>query len=375
MQTNQVGLEENGKNSGKKGKTMLPFTEKKYIDPIPTDVDCVLGADIGGTNSNFGIFEKTNDKLKLILSLHFKSQEITDFTKFVADTLSYLEKKYGLFITHSCFAAAGVVSEHRDRCKPTNLDFTIDANELIQKTSLECATLANDFEIIGHGLMLLKKNGVVQVKKGSARKNAVRVILGAGTGLGKCILQWHESLKRFMPMPSEGGHADFAAQTQEELGLIDFIESTEQRTCNISWEDVLSGNGIIRIYNFFRARNSNQPANEELKKNGLHPDKIFASRNLDDHARQTFRLYTTLYARCAKNFALDALGLGGVYIAGGIASKNLELFERPEFLQEFVNCGKQKDLLKKVPIFVITDYNVSLYGAAQFMLLEKTCIS
>ncbi|MCK5632141.1 glucokinase [bacterium] len=353
---------------------MLHFEKKEYTKKIPTNIECVLGADIGGTNSNIGIFYNTNKSLKLLFSLHFKSQEIINFTDFTNDILLYLKKTYSISIKRSCFAAAGPVAEHRNKCKPTNLNFVIDADQLIKNTDLECATLANDFEIIGHGLMLLEPEKLIQIKQGKIRKTSARIIVGAGTGLGKCILQWHEKFKRSMPMPSEGGHADFSAQTQEELDLITFIQQTEHRNCNISWEDVLSGNGINRIYKFFSQQGNNKNIHKKIKDNGLHPDKIFANKDLDAYSKKTYELYAKLYARCIKNFALEALALGGIYIAGGIASKNLELFKQKLFINEFLNCGKQAGLLKNIPIYVIADYNVSLYGAAQFMMLEKTCL-
>jgi glucokinase len=214
----------------------------------------------------------------------------------------------------------------------------------------------------------------VLINSGKARKYANKIILGAGTGLGKCILYWDKHKNRYMPLASEGGHADFAPQTQEELDLALFIKKKEKFSCNISWEDVLSGCGIQRMYRFFQSRNKKAFSDPEFNMNGGPlPDEIFKSRNGDEHSQKTFELYTKLYARCAKNFALDALALSGVYIAGGIAAKNLPLFELPGFMQEFVNCGKQSDLLKQVPVYVITDYNVSLYGAAEFMILEGMC--
>ena len=128
------------------------------------------------------------------------------------------------------------------------------------------------------------------------------------------------------------------------------------------------------MYAFFKSRDSNAIVSEEIAAHGLHPDEIFNRRSADQHCWNTFQLYTTIYARCAKNFALDALALGGVYLAGGIAAKNLQLFEEPSFMQEFTDCGKQKEILKQIPIYVITDYNVSLYGAAQYLMVEDMCI-
>ena len=191
--------------------------------------------------------------------------------------------------------------------------------------------------------------------------------MGAGTGLGKSILRWIDERDRYIPVASEGGHADCAVQTRLELDFIDFIRQEESRDCNISWEDVLSGYGIQRMYRFFSARNGLSDGKN------ISPDEIFARRSDDKRAWQTFELYTILYSRCAKNFALDSLCLGGLYVAGGIAAKNVQIFELPAFYAEFINCGKQAELLKNIPIWVIADYNVSLYGAAEYLILEKKC--
>ena len=342
---------------------MLEFKEVKYVDEVPRNIEYILGADIGGTNSNFGIFKLVDKELELILSVHFKSKHIDKFVSVVKDVLSYLEKTYNIAIKKSAFAAAGVVKENR--VKPTNLSFVVDADEILNKTGLTYVFLVNDFEIIGYGLGGIDQKDLVNVSKGASLPHANKAVLGAGTGLGKCILVWNKQLGRYIPSASEGGHADFSAQTQMELNLVEYIQKTEQRTCNISWEDVLSGDGIVRIYKFFQKHNGIQNGNK-----APHPDEIFNARTRDKNSLDTFELYTKFYARCAKNFALDALALGGVYIAGGIAAKNLPLFELDAFKDEFINCGKQMELLKQVPVYVITDYNVSLYGAATYILLE-----
>ena len=346
---------------------MVSFKEVVYIKQVPKNIECILGADIGGTNSNFGIFRSPDDKLELIFSLHVKSKEITRFVDVVNDLFDYVKQKYGITFKQAGFAAAGVVSQDQDYVKPTNLTFAIDAKELLEKTSLSCAFVVNDFEVIGYGLEGIDPKDLVQVKKGTPVARANKAIVGAGTGLGKCILDWNKYAGRYIPISSEGGHADMAPQTQLELDLATYIRQTEQRTCNISWEDVLSGDGIQRMYRFFSS------ASAASKGNGPHPDEIFNSRHEDEYSWKTFEFYTLFYARCAKNFALDALARGGVYIAGGIAAKNLPLFQLPVFANEFVNCGKQMELLKEVPVYVITDYNVSLYGAAAYMQLESMC--
>lgn len=351
---------------------MFTIKEVVYVETLPTNVVCVLGADIGGTNSNFGVFQLIGARPLLLLSLHVKSKEVTHFPDLVIAILTLLKEKYSISILHACIAAAGVILRNRTWCKPTNLPFIIDIQEVKQLTNLSYLVLANDFEVIGYGLPAINQKDLVLVNNGIELPHANKAIVGAGTGLGKVILLWSIHHNRYVPVASEGGHADFVPQTQEELELTQFIKQSEQWHCNISWEDVLSGNGISRIYRYFRAKHNHIAANKSLEVNGgPHPDEIFKSRLLDKHAWNTFVWYSLFYARCAKNFALESLALGGIYIAGGIAAKNLELFQQKEFMQEFYNCGKQQHLLAQIPIYVITDYNVSLHGAVYYLLYQE----
>lgn len=350
---------------------MVEFREQLYNKPIPRNRKVIIGADIGGTNSNFGIFDTHDTKPNLLFSLHTKSKEIKDFAALVKDVMSYVKEKYNLTIDHALFACAGVVSPNKDFNKPTNLDITIDAHTIKKVTGLHCVYIVNDFEVIGYGLDLINPKGLVPINKGKKWLHAQKAVIGAGTGLGKCTMVWDRAVNRYVPVVSEGGHADAALQHPLEFELADFIQKTERRSWNISWEDLLSGDGIQRIYKFFhtRADKKDHQTNEKVP----HPDEIFKSRTHDKHSADTFNLYTVLYARCAKNFTLDALALDGMYIAGGIAAHNLPMFQLPAFMREFVNCGKQGRLLQEVPLYVITDYNVSLYGAAYYLYIEDVC--
>ncbi|HRN78212.1 MAG TPA: glucokinase [Candidatus Dependentiae bacterium] len=347
----------------------MQFREVVYVDYVPRNIECILAADIGGTNSNFGLVQLVDGKINLLFSLHIKSQNITNFISIVQELIKYVQDKYAITIRFSAFAVAGVASVARDYAKPTNLDFAISSKEILEHTHLSCAFVVNDFVVIGYGVDQLDPKKLVKVNEGHVRAYANKAVLGAGTGLGKCIMMFNYELGWYEPSASEGGHADFPAQDQLELDLIQYIHKKEQRVCNISWEDVLSGNGIKRIYSFFLARAHGNAHDHQSP----HPDEIFNARNQDEYAKNTFDLYAKLYARCAKDLALNALALGGVYIAGGIAAKNLPLFQQEIFLHEFVNCGKQQELLKEVPLYVITDYNVSLYGVAAYMILEGMC--
>lgn len=343
---------------------MYIFKKIVYVQNIKQN-NYFLGADIGGTNSNFGFFTIIDGKLVLCFSWHYKSQKIDNFTALVQDLLVQVKNEYGVVITIACFGAAGVVLPEQDFCKPTNLSISISVQELIENTFLKEVFLLNDFSVIGYGMRYVAADDMHFVQKGIAYDRANRAIVGAGTGLGKNILHWSDDLNDYVPVASEGGHADCVAYTTVELEIFDFIQQEIKKSCPVSWEDLLSGNGIQRIYRFFSKTNGIADGKNIL------PDEIFMHKNDDQRARQTCELYTILYARCAKNFALEALSLGGLYIAGGIAARNIDIFKQEQFYTEFMRCGKQSALLKKIPICVIGDYNISLYGAAAYIVLNR----
>lgn len=350
---------------------MVTLTERLYNQKIPCGTTAVIGADIGGTNSNFGIFDKISSHPLLLFSLHAKSQEVRDFPLLVRDVLRYAKEKYNLTIDHALFACAGVVSSAHDSSKPTNLNIVIDAHAIVQATGLKCVYIVNDFVVIGYGIELLDPASLVSINKGTLWSKGNKAIVGAGTGLGKCNMFYNTYAERYVPIPSEGGHADAVLERPIEYEFAKFIQQTEEFSCPVSWEDVLSGNGIQRMYRFFHTRAN---ANEHTKQEKVpYPDEIFKSRLHDKHSGDTFNLYTLFYARCLKNFALDALALGGLYVAGGIAAHNVPLFQTSLFMKEFLQCGKLAYLLKNIPVYVIADYNVSLYGAAYYLYLEDVC--
>lgn len=352
---------------------MSAFKEVVYKPLDKKERQYVLAGDIGGTNSNFGLCSIDNHVIELFVSIHTKSKEVQLFTDLVQEVLNFFKVNYHVTFLKACFGAAGVVTEDRTFCKPTNLTITLDAHDIKKHTYLKDITIINDFEAVGYGVDRIAKKDLVVIQKGHARARANRAIIGAGTGLGKGILGWDYEQSDYVPIPSEGGHADFALYTQEELALCEFIKQEVNGGFPVSWENVLSGDGIVRLYTFLGTQKPyvDTESTLEIKQNGHHPDIIFKNRTRDVRCTDTFARYSGFYARCAKNFVLESLALGGLYIAGGIAANNIDLFYLPIFLQEFTWCRKQQTILKDIPIHVIADYNVSLFGAAAFLIYRR----
>lgn len=346
--------------------------EVVYGDVLPRQGLFFLAGDIGGTNSNFGILE-TSGKPRLVVSFHVKSQLITDYTQLTQELCAYIKNTYDIIIQDACFGAAGIVSENRHYVKPTNLAVVLDAHAIKKAAGLRTFLLINDFEAVALGLDFIAPGAIIVVNRGKPRGHAHKACIGAGTGLGKVALFWNNAAKCYVPVASEGGHADCAGQTADDVEFFNFSKSIRNTESPVSWEDVLSGNGIAALYQFLGTQ-KNYPETEiskEIAHNRFEPDKISLYSKEDLRCKDTFLLYARFYARCAKNFALETLALNGLYIAGGIAAKNISIFHNPLFMEEFKKCGKYGTLLSEVPVYVIADYDISLYGAYEFMRLHN----
>jgi glucokinase len=77
-------------------------------------------------------------------------------------------------------------------------------------------------------------------------------------------------------------------------------------------------------------------------------------------------LRVKIYGAEAGNLALKLLPYGGLYLAGGIAAKNLALMQSGEFIQAFTRKGRMGALLERIPVHVVLEPQVGLIGAALF---------
>lgn len=335
---------------------------KKYKD-FAGYSHLVLGGDIGGTNTSLGIFGIKSKKAELLVSFHFRSNELNGLHYAVNEALEYARKNYDLKVSKACFAVAGLLSPDKGISKTTNVKWDVSKKELLNKTPLKKICIINDFEAIGYGLSMLGNKGIKVIKKAKKVDKAPILVIGAGTGLGKTTLIYDRNSKSYVPMPSEAGHTDFAAQAQMEMDLVSFIKKYKKIRQAISYEQVLSGQGLINIYMFLRK--SGKFKETMLTKEidiSLKPELISKYRKTDKTCKETFRIFKRIYAKFARNLALDCLAWGGVYIAGGIAPKNMEIFDR-EFVKIFSQSHKLGYALGKVPVYLVLNRNAGLLGA------------
>jgi glucokinase len=355
---------------------VIEFTEfnQAHYDSL------VLAGDVGGTHTTLCMAGSIKDSIALLSALRFNSQKITNFTDAVNQTLKYLKERYGTQIRKAVLAPAGPIRADAMYCKLTNTSWDIDVRNMLLHTPLDAIALINDFQAIGFGLEYLdvaNEKDIIELPRSSNPKpcavsGAPKVIVGAGTGLGMGILVFDEAGQRYLPISSEGGHQVFAPTDRFEFELMEFVRKKRGGNLPVDVECLLSGRGLVSIYDFIVSRNISETsgvADEiDASPESEKPSIISAYSGQDPVCKQTFRTFIKIFASVLKNAALCLMARGGVYIAGGIAQKNIDFFTDGLLVEEFEKSHFYSSVLKDIPLFVIMNYDVSLYGAANVSL-------
>ena len=338
----------------------------------------VIGCDIGGTNTNIAVAGIQKMKPDLLFSLDFKTIKLKSIVPAINDTIKFANDHYKININSACIGAAGVISKSNNYAKLTNINWDVNKEEIIESTSLSKVKILNDFQIIGYGINLLNLNDakdIIAIREGRANnqnREETIAIIGAGTGLGKVTLIYDKTKDVYVPNPSEGGHSDLPLYNNFELELAAYIKLIKKSSYPINYEDILSGRGIMNIYKYIRKNKifKDTKYTKEIDKISDKTPLISEYRQKDKTCKEVFNIFTIFFARCSKNFVLDNLSTGGLYIAGGISIKNKEIFNSKLFFNEFVKTSKREQFLKNIPIYLILDYNISLKGACFAAMLN-----
>lgn len=332
----------------------------------------ILACDVGGTNIRCALVEVNGTSLTTVFVLRVLTCDVVAFADVIMQALAIAREKYNIVVKKAACAVAGYPVKNMDIWRLTNVAWAVEKKEIIQKTTITDVVFLNDFEAIGHSLEALAEKDLACLNQGTVTIRENKVVLGAGTDLGKCIIAWDSTSKQYVPVPSEGGHADFPIHNQEELLLITFLQKKLKSNEPIRWGKILSGWGISNIYQFLE-QNGTYAVTEYshiIKKHNYDPALIASYKEVDSCSKKTLELFSAFYGRCAKNFTLEARAFGGVYLAGGIVAKNTEAMRTGTFMAEFLNNAKFKDLLEQTPVFIIVDQDAGLYGAARFAVLN-----
>jgi glucokinase len=317
----------------------------------------ILAGDIGGTKTLLAIF----DEQQCLMDRHFDSGHYPSFQALLTEFLAFIPD---LDIKAACIGVAGPIIE--GNCRTTNLPWHLVTQDISAQLGTSNVVLINDLEAAAWGVLTLPSDQFVSlnplVPLRSRQGNCA--VIAAGTGLGEAIV-FHDG-QDFHVIASEGGHADFAPTTAQQIALLEFMQT--RYPAHVSYERLLSGAGIVAIYAFLKqtqAYASSTALDDQLETASDAAAMIGAAAvaETDATAVAALTLFAQIYGAEAGNLALKCLPFGGVYLAGGIAPKCLPILAKGAFLEGFLAKGRYHQTLSEIAVHVCTEPQTGLLGA------------
>jgi len=326
------------------------------------DKNLILAGDIGGTKTYAGLFTHDKDSMRSVLVKRFVN---TDFESIEALLLTFLKEAGGLKESALTSAAFGVACPvEGNRCSLTNTPWVIDGDAIAKILGLDNVALINDLVATAWGIDALGPDDIQTINAGDAREGNAALI-AAGTGLGETILFYSNGARR--PSATEGGHTDFAPRTELEIDLLTHLM---KKFGHVSYERLLSGDGLGNIYSFLMKRDGRSLTDEQkdaFEKHGAGQIVFTEARSgANPTALEALGLFVSIYGAEAGNLALKAMSTGGFYIGGGIAPKIFGAKEVKIFMESFVSKGRFREMLSDMPIYLIKNDKAGLLGAARY---------
>lgn len=308
-----------------------------------------LVTDIGGTNARFALYNLATSELSAITKITIsKSDDVLTLIK------DYL-KAQSVQIEMACIAIACPIDG--DMITMTNNNLSFSRSHLKRELNLKELDVINDFTAVSTSIPKLRAEDVVKIGGEQPNLDYPIAIYGAGTGLG--VSHLIKVNQHWISLPGEGGHTEFPMTNEIEDNVLSALRKKFGR---VSTERLLSGNGIVNIYQALLAIHQ-QPHID------VTPD-VIVDKALKGHCEichQTLTLFCTFMGRFGGNLALTLNTQGGVYIAGGIVPRFIDFFKGSPFREAFEHKGRMSYLVKKIPVYIIIHDNPGLLGAGVYL--------
>ena len=319
----------------------------------------VLAADLGGTKVNFALYKVQQQQIETLLSAKYHSK---DYPSFVSIIQTFFSEHPGVKPQSICIGVAGpVINGSADI---TNLNWIISADEIAHAAGYGKVTMINDLEATAYGVACLPDEDLVTLNEGVPGAGNIAIV-APGTGLGEAGMFWNGSA--YHPFATEGGHTDFGSRTEVDIELYRYINQKEKV---VSREHVLSGPGIFRVYNFLKEiKKMEEPAwlADAIKEED--PSAAISNAAIEATAEicvETMKIFMQHLGHESANLVLKMKAIGGLYLAGGIPPKIIQLLQQDTYLKAYLNCDRMHELVQAVPIKVIMNEKAPLIGAGYY---------
>ena len=316
----------------------------------------LLAGDLGGTKTHLGLFERATPRPVPTVTRELTTLDYPDLPAMVAEFLAS-EGVTGAHIEVACIGIAGPVFE--GGATLTNVPWRVEAAPLRERVGLRRLVLLNDVEALAYAVPVLGEPDLAVLHAGMPVPTGNGVLITIGTGFGQAFL--HRLEGRFTPLPSEGGHVDFAARTPREIELLRHLTARYGR---VDIERVVSGQGLGNIAEFTHGGRCSLIDPQADASSVPAAVSAAAIENRCPQCREALQLMIGALGSAAGNVAILGVARGGVFIGGGIPAKILPALKSDLFVAPFLAKPPMDDLLATVPVYAILHPEAGLLGAA-----------
>jgi glucokinase len=308
----------------------------------------VLIGDIGGTNARFAVLSAPGRPYSLLPLMRTAASPNP-----VDSIRAALASHAGPAPRSSMIAVANRVDGLAVRL--TNADWTIDAGAIGEALRMERVTLVNDYTPVAASAAMFDaaRGDLAPIGEPAFGGHGARLVLGPGTGFGAGALVPIED--RFAILATEAGHMELGPAEGTEFALWPHIERVLGR---VTVETVLSGPGLARLAVAVAEHRC------EALPSSAPNDILEAGRKGVPVAVETLDLFARLLGRFAGDLALAFEASGGVFIAGGIAPRMVDILQAGAFRQAFDSKSPHDAWARRVPAAVIVHPAPALLGLA-----------
>lgn len=309
----------------------------------------ILIGDIGGTNARFAILVDSQAEPN-----EFPIVQTAAFATIDEAIQAAILDRTSVQPRSAVLAVAGPVDG--DEIALTNCDWVVRPRAMFEAFGLRDIVVLNDFEAQAMAVVALGEEHMEKIGPGRPEPLGSRVVLGPGTGLGVAGLV--HACHRWIPIRGEGGHMDIGPRTARDREVFPHIEPIEGR---ISGEQILCGRGLVNTYRAVARADGGTPLYTS-------PAEITAAalEKADPVAEEALAMFVTCLGRTAGDLALVFMSRGGVYLTGGIAQKIIPALKNGAFRAAFEDKAPHKELLRSMPVYVITHPLAALAGLAAY---------
>jgi glucokinase len=319
---------------------------------------CFIAADVGGTNARIALVRAgTGGRITVLAYDKYPCGEYPSLTAILAEFIAR-QTRAGTDATgfdRMAIASAGVVLD--EEVINSNLPWRISLPELRRELRLRELHVINDFAAAAHGSQRLDPAdsrlltpGVEVAEPGPA------LVIGPGTGLGAAVCIPHP--RGMVVLPTEAGMASFAPGSAREIEILRWLQ---QRSRHVSTEQLVSGPGLVNLYEALCAIEGVQPL---LRAPAAISE---AARRGDAVARDAVLSFCSLLGSVIGDLAVIS-SARSVHVAGGIVPQLIDFLPQSDFRTRLVDKGAMRAVLERVPVWLIENERLGVIGAASWYL-------